>query len=57
MVICPELILNTCMTTSVKPITQLVLIIISTIILYCLLLIAACFSLVSSIAFYFLVVY
>ena len=55
MVICPELILNTYITTSIKPITQLASTVISIIIPYYLLLITACFSLASNRAFYSLV--
>ena len=55
MVIYLKLILNTYIITSIKPIMHLVSTIISTIILYYLLLITAYFFLVSSRAFYFLV--
>ena len=55
MVICLELILNTSITTSVKPIIQSALTIIFTIILYYFLLITAYFSLANNIAFYSLV--
>ena len=57
MVISLKLILNTCIITNIKPIIQLVPTIIFIIIPYYLLSIAACFFLVSSIAFYPLVAY